>query len=62
LGGPLRIRVDASGWISPEDQARLTAFVIGYQDAQIMVFADERRRRSRLRVRRRPVPPQAGQA
>jgi hypothetical protein len=41
-GGPLRIRVDASGWISAEDQARLTAFVIGYRDAQIMVYAGGR--------------------
>jgi len=41
-GGPLRIHVDASGWISPEDQARLMVFVSGYRDAQIMVWAGGR--------------------
>jgi hypothetical protein len=41
-GGPLRIRVDASGWIPPEEQARLTAFLIGYRDSQVMVWAGGR--------------------
>lgn len=41
-GGPLRIPVDPSGWISQEDQARLVAFLLGYRDAQVMVSAGGR--------------------
>ncbi|MDP3154420.1 MAG: hypothetical protein Q8N23_17215 [Archangium sp.] len=39
-GGPLRLRVDASGWISDQDQAQLMGFVMGYRDAQVRVFGN----------------------
>ena len=41
-GGPLRLAVDPSGWISEADQQRLVAFLLGYRDAQVMVFASGR--------------------
>ena len=41
-GGPLRLRVDASGWISDPDQERLTAFLLGYHDAQLALYASGR--------------------
>lgn len=41
-GGPLRIPVDPSGWISDEDQRRLMAFLLGFRDAQVMVYASGR--------------------
>ena len=41
-GGPLRLRVDASGWISDPDQERLTAFLLGYRDAQLALYASGR--------------------
>lgn len=41
-GGPLRVHVDASGWISDEDQLRLMTFVAGYRDAQLAIFANGR--------------------
>ena len=37
-GGPLRLHVDASGWISDQDQSQLMTFVRGYRDAQVRVF------------------------
>lgn len=37
-GGPLRLRVDASGWISDEGQAQLMGFMLGYPDAQLALY------------------------
>ncbi|MDP1830288.1 MAG: hypothetical protein Q8L48_43890 [Archangium sp.] len=41
-GGPLRLPVDASGWISDADQDRLTAFLLGYRDAQVALYGGGR--------------------
>jgi hypothetical protein len=41
-GGPLRVRVDASGWLAPQDEQQLRAFLVGYRDAQVSVWANGR--------------------
>jgi hypothetical protein len=41
-GGPLRVRVDASGWLSPQDEQQLRAFMLGYRDSQVALWASGR--------------------
>jgi|GEM_PF-2799782 len=41
-GGPLRIRVDPSGFVSDQEDASLLTFMRGYRDAQVAVFGGGR--------------------
>lgn len=63
-GGPLRLAVDPSGWLSAEAESQLMTFMTGYRDAQVRVFSSGKQQTADLGrcafFRERRLSPPAG--